>query len=64
MSVPSQEIVKHVHFTGVGVCSKCRWSSGCFECDGAHALLYCLKKEGFDKEIIAHLDTAAELKKL
>ena len=64
LSAKALEEVKHVHFTGVGVCSKCRWSSGCLECHGPHALLYWLKKEGFDGEAIVHLDAQAELKKL
>jgi hypothetical protein len=64
LSVPAQEKVKYVNLTGAGVCSKCRWSSGCYECDGPRALLYWLKKEGFDAEAIAHLDIAAELEKM
>jgi len=63
LSEKSQANVKHVHVTGAGVCAKCRWSSGCWECDGAHAVWYWLKQEGFDKELVLQLDAEAELKK-
>ena len=32
---------------GHGICSKCRWQSGCFACDGGKGLKYWLQKEGF-----------------
>jgi len=57
------EVVK-VHVTGAGVCGRCRWSHGCNECDGPHAVWYWLKQEGFDKELVYQVDAEAELKKL
>ena len=35
---------------GGGVCSKCRWRSGCLECDKEKALFHWLKVEGFIQE--------------
>eukprot|EP00434_Breviolum_minutum_P035266 symbB.v1.2.031211.t1/scaffold3598.1/size53462/1 len=31
--------------SGIGVCSKCHWSSGCLECSGKHAFKYHMGKE-------------------
>ena len=64
LSEAAQDKVKHVHFTGGGVCSKCRWSSGCLECEGGHALLYWLRQEGFHEDAIKAVDVATELSKL
>ena len=64
LSAKARAEVMKVHLTGAGICSRCRWSSGCYECEGAHALRYWLKQEGFDKELVLKLDAEAELKKL
>ena len=34
---------------GTGICSKCRWSSGCLECSGQHAFKYYMSKEALSK---------------
>ena len=64
LSAKARAEVNKVHVTGAGICAKCRWSSGCYECDGAHAVLYWLKQEGFDKELVLKLDAEVELNKL
>ena len=64
LSAKARAEVMKVHLTGAGICAKCRWSSGCYECDGAHAVLYWLKQEGFDKELVLKLDAEVELNKL
>ena len=63
LSAKARAEVMKVHLTGAGICSRCR-SSGCYECDGAHAVRYWLKQEGFDTELVLQLDAVAELKKL
>ena len=40
-----QERVKKVQDAGVGVCSKCRWTYGCKDCDHGKALRYWLKQQ-------------------
>ena len=35
--------------SGIGVCSKCHWSSGCLECSGKHAFKYHMGKEAVSK---------------
>jgi len=64
LSAKARAEVMKVHLTGAGICARCRCTSGCYECEGAHALRYWLKQEGFDKEIVLKLDAEAELKKL
>ena len=49
LSEAAQQAVKMAE-AGAGICSKCRWSSGCLGCDGGKALLHYLKKEGFEVE--------------
>ena len=44
LSAKSKAEVLHVHVTGAGICARCRWTSGCNECDGAHAVWYWLKQ--------------------
>lgn len=34
---------------GIGICSKCHWSSGCLECSGKHAFKYHMGKEAVSK---------------
>ena len=38
---------------GIGICSKCRWSSGCLECSGQHAFKYYMSKEALSKSKVA-----------
>ena len=38
---------------GIGICSKCRWSSGCLECSGQHAFTYYLSKDALSKSKVA-----------
>ena len=40
-----QAHMQRVEEHGQGVCSKCRWSSGCMQCDVKKAWHYCLKVE-------------------
>ena len=43
---PAQQAhFRRVEATGVGVCAKCRWKSGCMNCDVEKAWNYCLKWE-------------------
>ena len=49
ISEEAQQAVKIAEL-GPGICSKCRWNSGCKDCHGGKALLHYLKKEGFDVE--------------
>ena len=44
---PTRLRIEHVLQFGFGVCSKCRWQSGCFECDPVMALRYHLSKTGW-----------------
>ena len=37
--------MEKVEKQGQGVCSKCRWLSGCMQCDFKKAWVYCLKVE-------------------
>ena len=37
--------MEKVEKQGQGVCSKCRWLSGCMQCDSKKAWVYCLKVE-------------------
>ena len=37
---------------GIGICSKCRWQSGCLECSGQHAFKYHMGKEALSKNKI------------
>ena len=37
----------------IGICSRCRWSSGCLACDSEKALQHWLKKEGFIEDVMA-----------
>ena len=44
----SEELKKHVlrvREQGLGVCSKCRWQSGCLACDGEKAWRWAVSKE-------------------
>ena len=44
----SQELKKHVvrvREQGLGVCSKCRWQSGCLACDGEKAWRWAVSKQ-------------------
>ena len=34
---------------GIGICSKCHWSSGCLECSGKHAFKYHMSKGALSK---------------
>jgi len=45
LSSAAKAEVEHVRLSGIGVCSKCHWKSGCFKCSGDKALQYWLKKE-------------------
>ena len=45
LSESSQKHIMLMKLTGKGICSKCRWSSGCFMCSEDKALTYFLKKE-------------------
>ena len=36
-----------------GICSRCRWSSGCDSCNKGKALVFHLKKEGFIVDTMA-----------
>ena len=45
LSPAAQAEVELVKVKGIGVCSKCHWSSGCFKCNGDKALQHWLKKE-------------------
>ena len=45
LSLKAQEAVA-IAALGAGICSKCRWSHGCKDCDGEKALRYWLHKEG------------------
>ena len=38
---------------GIGICSKCRWTSGCLERSGQHAFKYHMSKEALSKSKIA-----------
>ena len=38
---------------GIGICSKCRWTSGCLECSGQHAFKYHMSKGALSKNKIA-----------
>jgi len=40
-----QEHMRKVEKEGAGVCSKCRWLSGCLNCDRKKAWAYCVKVE-------------------
>ena len=45
---PEQQVeCEHIKALGLGVCSKCNWSSGCLKCDFSKAVRYYLK----DKKI-------------
>jgi hypothetical protein len=35
-----QEICRKVQLTGIGICAKCRWKSGCYNCSFAKAVRY------------------------
>ena len=52
-----EKLRKHVvkvRANGHGVCSKCRWSSGCLACDGDKAWNWAVSKEfGISKEDLA-----------
>ena len=39
------EKVRRVVSNGLSICGKCRWQSGCHECDGRKCLRYWLRKE-------------------
>ena len=44
----SQELKEHVvrvREEGLGVCSKCRWQSGCLACDGEKAWRWAVSKQ-------------------
>ena len=43
---PTKLKIEHVVQFGFGVCSKCRYQSGCWECDPIMALRYYLSKKG------------------
>ena len=40
-----QQAIVRVALFGLGLCSKCRWASGCSQCDPMKALRYHLSKE-------------------
>ena len=40
-----QEHFKKVETTGIGICSRCRWKSGCLSCDKDKAWYYVVKWE-------------------
>ena len=40
-------LVLEVVATGVGICSRCRWTYGCHKCDEEKALRYHLGKQGY-----------------
>ena len=40
-----QEHFKKVEATGIGICSRCRWKSGCLSCDKDKAWYYVVKWE-------------------
>ncbi len=73
MSKASQMAVE-IAAAGMGICSKCRWQSGCFACVESKALKYWLHKEGFlvkeynvlkpkNKDVKEKLDLKKEKKK-
>ena len=41
-----KEAIENVAIFGLGVCSKCRWASGCLKCDPEKCIRYHLSKEG------------------
>jgi len=45
LSPPQREHMERVIQTGKGVCSRCRWKSGCLSCDKEKAWAYCVKVE-------------------
>jgi hypothetical protein len=45
LSPPQRVHMEHVMATGNGVCSRCRWKSGCLSCDVKKAWLYCVRIE-------------------
>ena len=51
LSTKAQEAVT-LAATYAGICSRCRWSSGCLTCSKEKALKYHLKKEGFLVETV------------
>ena len=73
LSKASQMAVE-IAAAGLGICSKCRWQSGCFACVGSKALKCWLQKEGFlekeykvlkpkNKDVKEKLDLKKEKKK-
>ena len=63
ITVLSEEVqLKLAYVKGqVGVCSKCKWSSGCYECDYLKAKRYYLRKHA-EKQAQEQLQNAAEQK--
>ena len=45
LSKEAQEAILRVQSTGLGICPRCRWSSGCLSCDPEKAQRYWLEKE-------------------
>jgi hypothetical protein len=45
LSAPQREHMERVIANGKGVCSRCRWKSGCLSCDREKAWAYCVKVE-------------------
>ena len=46
LSDDRKEIVENICKFSLGLCSKCRWLSGCYMCDPEKALKYHLSKQG------------------
>ena len=46
LSAQAKEAINKVEATGLGICSRCRWSSGCLSCSVEKAKRFWLQAEG------------------
>ena len=56
LSDAHQKDVERVKETGLGVCSTCRWTSGCRHCSWVKAVRYWRRKETLDKHLEGYSD--------
>ena len=54
LSPAAKEALEKIKNYGIGLCSRCHWSTGCLSCDYEKALKYLLKKE-FPGPLVASL---------